>query len=113
MHAVCSNVPAAKQCRSCGVILYTLLFGRYPFDSGDKEFARRIAGAQWAMPAEALALSAECRDMLARLLAADPAQRIDTTGVFCHPWFLRDLPEGALAMNAWYLQNAPNLEEVR
>lgn len=35
--------------RSCGVILFKLLFGQYPFKE-DKDFARRIVAGQWAMP---------------------------------------------------------------
>lgn len=41
-----------------------------------------------------------------------PLQRIDMDGIFAHPWFQRDLPEGALAMNTSYLQSAPNLDPV-
>lgn len=40
-------------------------------------------------------------------------QRIDMEGIFGHPWFQRDLPEGALAMNGSYMQSAPNLDQVR
>lgn len=29
-----------------------------------------------------------------------------------HPWFLTDLPPGALQMNDWYMQNAPVLDPV-
>jgi len=34
-------------------------------------------------------------------------------GIFGHPWFQRDLPEGALAMNGSYMQSAPNLDQVQ
>ena len=30
-----------------------------------------------------------------------------------HPWFQHHLPEGALAMNDWYLTKQPNAEQVR
>ena len=78
--------PPASPHRSCGVILFTLLFGRYPFEASSRDFAKRIVAGQWSMPPEAAALSAECRDMLTRLLAADPARRVDFAGIFVHPW---------------------------
>ncbi|PRW33203.1 Serine threonine- kinase SAPK1 [Chlorella sorokiniana] len=96
---------------SCGVILFTILFGQYPFKE-DKDFARRIVAGQWTMPqAEAEGLSPECRDMLSRLLVVNPEKRIGMEGIFAHPWFQRDLPEGALAMNTSYMQSAPNLDQ--
>ena len=39
-------------------------------------------------------------------------QRIDIPGIFRHPWFLQELPEGAATMNAWYLQHAPDLGQA-
>ena len=30
-----------------------------------------------------------------------------------HSWFLEDLPEGALAMNDWYLQSRPVYDQAR
>lgn len=33
--------------------------------------------------------------------------------IAAHPWFLSDLPPGALDMNEWYMQNAPQLDPVR
>lgn len=42
-------MPCRFGCRSCGVILFTILFGQYPFKE-DKDFARRIVAGEWAMP---------------------------------------------------------------
>jgi hypothetical protein len=49
--------------------------------------------------------------MLSRLLVVNPEKRIGMEGIFAHPWFQRDLPEGALAMNTSYMQSAPNLDQ--
>lgn len=35
---------------SCGIILYAILFGRYPFDAREPRFARKIVTAQYSLP---------------------------------------------------------------
>ena len=50
-------------------------------------------------------VSPECRDLLSRLLVADPRSRIPLQGVWQHPWFQQDLPEGVAAMNSHLLAN--------
>lgn len=35
---------------SCGVILYAMLFGTYPFDAKEPRFARKIVAAQYSLP---------------------------------------------------------------
>ena len=52
---------------------------------------QRICCAQYDVP-PALQLSAECVDLLSRILVAAPAQRIGVAGICAHPWFLRNLP---------------------
>lgn len=42
---------------------------------------------------------------MSRLLVADPRNRIPLGGVWQHPWFLKDLPEGVGAMNSHLLAN--------
>ncbi len=48
--------------RSCGVILFTILFGQYPFQE-DKDFARRIVAGQWAMPQADVRAAHCCRTL--------------------------------------------------
>ena len=35
---------------SCGVILYAILFGKYPFDAKDPRFARQVVAANYTIP---------------------------------------------------------------
>lgn len=46
-----------------------------------------------------VAVSADCRDLLARILVADPDQRLKVPQILAHPWFRRGLPEGVAEMN--------------
>ncbi|KXZ50290.1 hypothetical protein GPECTOR_17g929 [Gonium pectorale] len=86
---------------SVGCILYVLLFKAYPFGTiSDRDnraqreaVIRRIASADWQLPANA-AVSPACRDLLTRIL------RLPMEGIMRHPWFLEELPEGALDFNA-------------
>lgn len=39
-------------------------------------------------------------------------QRMSMADIKQHPWFQHHLPEGALAMNDWYLTKQPNAEQV-
>jgi serine/threonine-protein kinase SRK2 len=91
---------------SCGVALYVMLFGHYPFNSPDdnlheagsiRRMVERITRLQWAVPSDA-GISGECRDLLLRMLT--PAQfRISMQEIQQHSWFARDLIPGATTMN--------------
>ena len=47
-------------------------------------------------------MSEGCRDLLRRLLVAKPSERLSMEEIKQHPWFQKQLPDGALKMNAWY-----------
>lgn len=49
--------------------------------------------------------SPECRHLLSQLLVADPRDRITMDGIWHHPWFQRNLPDGVGEMNMNLLQN--------
>lgn len=96
---------------SCGVILYTLIYGCYPFNKEEKHYANKIVGAVYRLHPDVPA-SAGCLHLLRQLLVADPAERMPLAGIKQHPWFLEDLPDGALAMNDVFLMDhmKPKLE---
>ena len=96
---------------STGIILYAILFGQYPFNAQDRDYARRIVNAEYTLPADE-PVSGQCADLVRRILVADPRKRLSMEGIKKHPWFLKDLPRGALEMNDFYLQAPPFLEQV-
>ncbi|EMS59494.1 Serine/threonine-protein kinase SAPK10 [Triticum urartu] len=96
---------------SCGVTLYAMLVGAYPFQCPDDEpinfrkIIQRIQSVEYSVPND-LHLSAECRDLISKIFVADPAaillpnnyradyeiQRITVPEIRNHPWFLKNLP---------------------
>ena len=96
---------------SCGIILYAMLFGRYPFNARERDYARKIVAAQYVLPSD-VPVSPECADLLTRLLVADPAGRLSMEDIKGHPWFNHELPPGAQEMNEYYLKAPPFLDMV-
>jgi serine/threonine-protein kinase SRK2 len=81
---------------SCGVTLYVMLVGGYPFeDTKDpKNFRKtiaRIMSVQYKIP-EYVHVSQSCRHLLSRIFVADPRKRITMAEIKAHPWFLKNLP---------------------
>lgn len=81
---------------SCGVTLFVMLCGRYPFE--DKRKPRdfrstilKIRSCDYAVPS-GVRLTRGCLDLIQRIFVVDTAQRIDIPGIQAHPWFLTDLP---------------------
>eukprot|EP00252_Welwitschia_mirabilis_P024842 TRINITY_DN752_c0_g1_i3.p1 TRINITY_DN752_c0_g1~~TRINITY_DN752_c0_g1_i3.p1 ORF type:complete len:256 (-),score=38.94 TRINITY_DN752_c0_g1_i3:554-1321(-) len=82
---------------SCGVTLYVMLVGAYPFeDQNDpKNFRKtiqRIMNVQYSIP-DYVHVSQECKHLLARIFVANPARRITIKEIRNHPWFLKNLPK--------------------
>lgn len=78
---------------SCGVVLYTLLTGAFPFRDPQEQglnpvvllqrvFPRILAGS-FEMPP---GLSPDCQSVLKAMLTVDPAQRIPAIQLLQHPW---------------------------
>ncbi|PQQ10319.1 serine/threonine-protein kinase SRK2A [Prunus yedoensis var. nudiflora] len=81
---------------SCGVTLYVMLVGAYPFEDQEdpKNFRKtinRIMAVQYKIP-DYVHISQDCRHLLSRIFVANPARRITIKEIKNHPWFLKNLP---------------------
>ncbi|KAJ0918462.1 putative protein kinase CAMK-OST1L family [Helianthus annuus] len=81
---------------SCGVTLYIMLVGGYPFEDPNepKDFRKtihRILHVQYSIPKN-IQISPECRHLISRMFVADPAQRITMDEIKKHDWFLKNHP---------------------
>eukprot|EP01023_Acetabularia_acetabulum_P039816 TRINITY_DN383_c0_g1_i1.p1 TRINITY_DN383_c0_g1~~TRINITY_DN383_c0_g1_i1.p1 ORF type:complete len:336 (-),score=47.62 TRINITY_DN383_c0_g1_i1:352-1359(-) len=81
---------------SCGVVLYVMLVGSYPFeDQKDPKnltkAIKKIMHVNYEFP-QGLKLSSECLDLISRIFVANPQQRINVKIIKKHPWYVRNLP---------------------
>lgn len=82
---------------SCGVTLYVMLVGAYPFEDPEeprnfKKTIQRIMNVQYSIP-DYVHVSPECQHLLSRIFVANPATRISIPDIRNHEWFLKNLPE--------------------
>ncbi|GLU02955.1 hypothetical protein SLE2022_201830 [Rubroshorea leprosula] len=98
---------------SCGVTLFVMLVGAYPFEDQEdpKNFRKtinRILAVQYKIP-DYVHISQDCRHLLSLIFVANPARRITIKEIKNHPWFLKNLPreltEAAQAI--YYGKNNP------
>jgi serine/threonine-protein kinase SRK2 len=91
---------------SCGVMLYVMLVGSYPFERAEdkkdpqrlQRMIQRILRVEYSFP-ERLQVSAELKDLLSKILVAVPEKRITIPEILEHPWYNKDLPPGVKEMN--------------
>ncbi|KXZ46115.1 hypothetical protein GPECTOR_47g393 [Gonium pectorale] len=81
---------------SCGVTLYVMLVGAYPFEDPQdprnfRKTIQRIMNVKFSFPSN-MQISAECQDLISRIFVANPTQRITIADIRRHTWFLRNLP---------------------
>ena len=70
---------------SCGVILYTMLCGRLPFEDKDNsKLYEKIKEGNFIIPEF---LSDNAKDFLSKILVVDPKKRYNITQIKKHPWF--------------------------
>uniref|UniRef100_A0A2P2KKS1 non-specific serine/threonine protein kinase n=1 Tax=Rhizophora mucronata TaxID=61149 RepID=A0A2P2KKS1_RHIMU len=82
---------------SCGVTLYVMLVGAYPFeDQNDPKNFRKtiqqIMAVQYKIP-DYVHVSQDCRHLLSRIFVANASRRITVKEIKSHPWFLKNLPK--------------------
>ena len=100
--------PMCSDVWSCGVVLYVMLCGRYPFTGttfnnipnlSTQDFGAicgRIQGPEYVLPPD---LSDGCCDLIRRCLVVNPENRVTIAGILSHLWFREALPENAENMN--------------
>ncbi|OEL37940.1 Serine/threonine-protein kinase SAPK4 [Dichanthelium oligosanthes] len=76
---------------SCGVTLYVMLVGAYPFEDPDdpkniRKTIQQIMQVQYKIP-DYVHISMDCKQLIARIFVANPLREIKS-----HPWFLKNLP---------------------
>ncbi|KAL3844810.1 hypothetical protein ACJIZ3_002213 [Penstemon smallii] len=81
---------------SCGVTLYVMLVGAYPFEDPNdpKNFRKtisRIMATQYKIP-DYVHISQDCKNLLSRIFVANPSRRFSLEEIKSHPWFLKNLP---------------------
>jgi len=71
---------------SCGVVLFTLLCNKLPFDADScPELFKLIKRGQYSTPAY---VSQEAKDLIAQMLQVDASKRVTLAEVKKHPWFV-------------------------
>ncbi|EPS60016.1 hypothetical protein M569_14789 [Genlisea aurea] len=98
---------------SCGVTLYVMLVGAYPFEDQEdpKNFRKtiqRIMAVQYKIP-DYVHISQDCRHLISRIFVATPSRRITIKEIKSHPWFLKNLPRELRepAQAAYYRKEDP------
>jgi len=86
---------------SSGVVLHTMLVGMYPFCDtaapNDETRTIRHILSYWKGDSKyqpPRSVSAECLDILSRMLTANPQKRMKIGEILTHPWFQVNLPRG-------------------
>ncbi|KAJ7472051.1 Pkinase-domain-containing protein [Mycena latifolia] len=72
---------------SFGVVLYTLLCGKVPFE--DESMPALHAKIKRGLVEYPVWLSAECKHLLSRMLVINPHRRAPLSEIITHPWMLR------------------------
>ena len=76
---------------SFGVLMYTMLIGRPPFETNDvKTTYRRIRMNAYSFP-EHISISGESRDLIEKILVIEPSLRPSLTDIEKHPFFSKNL----------------------
>lgn len=72
---------------SFGVMMYTMLVGKPPFDTGDiKSTYSKIKSGFFCFP-DSVQMSTQAKDLIMKILVLDPLKRITIDKIFDHPFF--------------------------
>ena len=110
---------------SFGVLMYTMLVGKPPFETSDvKTTYRRIKMNAYSFP-DHIPLTAEAKDLIAKILVSDPSGRLTIPQIEEHAFFVKNpipkfLPSSTLAVppsSSWMRQfdksNNPSISRGR
>ena len=88
---------------SLGVIIYTLIIGKPPFETNDvKTTYRKIRMNNFNFP-ESVSISEDAKDIIRKILVTDPSKRPNIDEILAHKWINnegsvpRTLPQSTLA----------------
>jgi len=86
---------------SCGVTLYVMLVGAYPFEDpaeprNFRKTIHRIMAVRYSFPAS-LRISRDCMDLISRIFVKDAGERITIPEIKAHRWFTKTAPREAPA----------------
>lgn len=81
---------------SCGVTLYVMLVGAYPFEDPNdprnfRKTVERILNVQWDLPGD-VQVSPACKELLEGIFRLVPDERLSISQIVAHPWFQKNLP---------------------
>ncbi|XP_021733320.1 serine/threonine-protein kinase SAPK7-like [Chenopodium quinoa] len=104
---------------SCGVTLYVMLVGAYPFEDPQdpKNFRKtitRIMAVQYKIP-EYVHISQDCKHLLSQIFTTNPTRRITLKEIRSHPWFLKNLPKELTpqAQAVYYQKDNPSFATLQ
>lgn len=81
---------------SCGVILFAMLTGAFPFsESTVEDLSEKIQLGEYRIPRF---LSESAKDLIARLLIVEPDERYTVENIVAHPWFQQSFDRRCLQL---------------
>lgn len=98
---------------SLGVVLYTMLIGRPPFETSDlKATYRRIRANDYSFP-ENVRISDPARDLIRCILRTDPYSRPSLEGILNSPWFQSTRLPPPMPVGLLPRSTSPRLDSAR
>ena len=97
---------------SLGVIIYTLIIGRYPFESKDEEeIFKKIKNIDYLFPDDSI-ISEDAKDLIKEILVKDPLKRPSLDGILSHYFFKQSIKIPFFLSNS-FLDNSPSLSFIK